>query len=251
LAVDGYGILVHSEHDSGSVCCVGGGETQARSRRRFPHSALALQVKGNQVSPVSDSTQRLIAALETGGLLLLQDKSFPSAVGLITGESLAGSWWSHPRGDEIFEAVGMIAAHPDVLACKLYGGKVTFVHRTLWPAVLAVGQAGEPWQTASLSSEARSLLERIEREGSVTTSGKAAKEIESRLLAHGEQIHTEVGNHKIRLEPWSAWASRAGCTTTISTDRGRGRLVAAVVALGGTTKSLPWHAFESRPPLER
>jgi hypothetical protein len=57
------------------------------------------------VSPISDSTQRLIAALETGGLLLLQDKLFPSAVGLITGESLAGSWWSHPRGNDIFRAV--------------------------------------------------------------------------------------------------------------------------------------------------
>ena len=29
----------------------------------------------------------------------------PSAVGLITGEALAGSWWSHPRGNDIFRAV--------------------------------------------------------------------------------------------------------------------------------------------------
>jgi hypothetical protein len=196
--------------------------------------------------PVSEATQRLIAALEACGLLLLQDKSFPSAVGVITGESLAGSWWSHPRCDEIFRAVSAIAAHPDVLACKLYGGKVTFVHRTLWPAVLAVTQTGECWQTASLSSEGRSLLGRIEREGSVITSGKAATEIESRLLAHGEQLHTESGNHKIRLEPWSAWAIREGCKTRISADQGRARLEAAVVTLGGTIKSLPWHAFKPR-----
>ena len=91
--------------------------------------------------PASNSTHRLIAALETGGLLLLQDKSFPSVVGVITGESLAGSWWSHPRSDEIFRAVSAIAAHPDVLTCKLYGAKVTFVHRTLWPAVLEIGRA--------------------------------------------------------------------------------------------------------------
>jgi hypothetical protein len=196
--------------------------------------------------PASDSTQRLIAALETCGLLLLQDKAFPSAVGVITGESLAGSWWSHPRGDEIFRAVSAIAAHPDVLTCKLYGGKVTFAHRTLWPAVLAVAQTDESWQTASLSSEGRSLLERIEREGSVITSGKAAKDIESRLLAHGEQLHTESGNHKIRLEPWSAWAMREACKTHISAAQGCALLEAAVVTLGGTIKSLPWHAFKPR-----
>lgn len=196
------------------------------------------------MSPISDSSQRLIAALETGGLLLLQDKLFPSAVGLITGESLAGSWWSHPRGDDIFRAVSALAAHPDVLACKLYGGKVTFVHRTLWPAVVAVAQAGDTWQTASLSSAGRSLLERIDRESSVITAGKAAKEIESRLLAHGEQLHTESGNHKIRLEPWNAWARREGCNTNISADRGRSRLEAAVLTLGGTIRSLPWHAFK-------
>jgi len=194
----------------------------------------------------SDSTDRLITALETCGLLLLQDKSFPSAVGVITGESLAGSWWSHPRGDEIFCAVSAIAAHPDALTCKLYGGKVTFVHRMLWPAVLAMAQADEPWQTAALSSEAHRLLEQIEREGSVITSGKAAKEIESRLLAHAEQLHTKSGSHKIRLEPWSAWTVRSGCPSKISVDQGRALLEAAVVALGGTIKSLPWHAFNSR-----
>jgi hypothetical protein len=196
--------------------------------------------------PASESTPSLIAALEVSALLLLQDKSFPSVVGVIVGESLAGSWWSHPRGDEIFRAVSALAAHPDVLTCKLYGGKVTFVHRTLWPAILAVAQAGEPWQSASLSSKARLLLERIEREGSVTTSGKPAKEIESRLLARGEQLHTTSGNHKIRLEPWSAWALREGCRTNITADQGRARLEASVLALGGTNKSLPWHAF--KPP---
>jgi hypothetical protein len=142
--------------------------------------------------------------------------------------------------------VSALAAHPDVLTCKVYGGKVTFVGRKLWPAVLAVAQAGEPWLTASLSSEGRSLLDRIEREGSVTTSGKAAKEIESRLLAHGDQLHTASGNHKIRLEPWSLWAVRQGCKTNISADQGRARLEAAVLMLGGSIKSLPWHARNSR-----
>ena len=67
---------------------------------------------------VTESIQYLIASLETGGLLLLQDESFSSVVGVITGESLAGSWWSHPRGDEIFRAVNAIAAHPDVLTSE-------------------------------------------------------------------------------------------------------------------------------------
>jgi hypothetical protein len=34
---------------------------------------------------------------------------------------------------------------------------VTLVHRKLWPAVLAVGAAGEPWQLRGLSSAARAI----------------------------------------------------------------------------------------------
>ena len=88
------------------------------------------------------------------GLLLLQDRAFPSAATLVIGEPASGSWWAHPRSHEIFRCVRAISGHPDVLVTKLLDGKVTFVHRRLWPALLAVATAREEWQEAGLSHDA-------------------------------------------------------------------------------------------------
>ncbi len=84
--------------------------------------------------PASNSTHRLIAALETGGLLLLQDKSFPSVVGVITGESLAGSWWSQSACDPDLRRFVAVARSPYGFAdMQPYGGKVTCKGRRFWP----------------------------------------------------------------------------------------------------------------------
>jgi hypothetical protein len=200
---------------------------------------------------LSKTTPRLLQLLERRGLLLLQDKAFPSVASLVTGEALSGSWWSHERAHDIFQAVGELAVHPDVLACKLIGGKVTFVHRRLWPAVLAVACSSEPWQTKGLSAEARSLLQELKTQGSIVASGKAAKEIESRLLAHGEQFHTEAGNHKIELQTWPAWSRRAGCKADPSAADARADLEKIVIELGGSLKSLPWCQTDRGNPRRR
>ncbi|MFI5456021.1 MAG: hypothetical protein ACHRXM_11285 [Isosphaerales bacterium] len=190
------------------------------------------------------ATQGPYGALETGGLLLLQDKTFPNIVTIVTGESLTGSWWAHPLGHEIFRLVNEVADHPDVLVSKLLDGKITFVHRRLWPPLLAVAMAGEAWQTAGLSGEAQLLLEQVERAGNVVSSGAASKELECRLLVHGNQIHTESGKHQTRLESWQAWALRAGCNPDQSAAQGRAVLEAAVCGLGGSVERLPWHRFK-------
>ncbi len=57
----------------------------------------------------------VLAALKRGGLLLKQDKRLPSVVGVLTGESLSTSWWSHPDAHRIFAVLEKLADHPDVL----------------------------------------------------------------------------------------------------------------------------------------
>lgn len=79
----------------------------------------------------------LLDAIAEHGLLLLQDKKLANVVTFMTGERIKGSWWSHPRAQEIFNAVEALPAD-QVLETKLVGGKVTFVHRSLWPDLLAV-----------------------------------------------------------------------------------------------------------------
>ncbi len=106
----------------------------------------------------SARTSALLAALEAAGIPLLQDRVLPGAATLVAGEPISGSWWADPRSHEIFRRVGELAEHPDVLVTKRVNGKVTFVHRRLRTAVLAVATGQEPWQPAGLSTEARARM---------------------------------------------------------------------------------------------
>jgi hypothetical protein len=62
----------------------------------------------------------------------------PSLAHVIAGERIRGSWWSHPKGTEIFALTRAVRESPDVLVCRLVDGKVTYVHRRLWPALVRV-----------------------------------------------------------------------------------------------------------------
>ncbi len=62
----------------------------------------------------------------------------PSLAQVIAGEPLRGSWWAHPKGDEIFLLSRAIRRSPDVLVCRLVDGKITYVHRRMWPALVSM-----------------------------------------------------------------------------------------------------------------
>jgi hypothetical protein len=184
---------------------------------------------------------RVLAALGDKGLLLTQDKTFPSVVGILTGESLRTSWWSHPKAHLIFSVLSELTDHADVLFTKLLYRKDTLVHRSLWPAVLAVGSAREQWQVQGLSADAKRLLGRLGRGGGpVRGVGTPVKELERRLLVTTQEIHTESGRHEMALESWQAWSRRVGCTAIQSVPRARKVLEDAAVRLGASLTSLPW-----------
>lgn len=60
----------------------------------------------------------------------------PSLAEAIAGEPLRGSWWTHPRGREIFAITRAVRDSPDVLVSRLVNGRVTYVHRRVWPALV-------------------------------------------------------------------------------------------------------------------
>lgn len=165
--------------------------------------------------------------------MLLQDKDLPSAVGSITGERVSGSWWSHPRAHEIFRELGEL---DDAIATKLIAGKVTFVHRKLWPALAAVGVAREAWQMRGLSPAARKLLARVDREGRIRASGAGSKELQERLLVNAHEEHTESGRHETMLERWPP--------SRLTAEKGRRRLEEAAAAIGAAASRLPWHRLQ-------
>jgi hypothetical protein len=189
----------------------------------------------------SGCARSVVAALAKHGLLLKQDKVIPSVVGMITGESLSTSWWSHPKSHLIFSVLSELSEHSDVLLTKLLAGKDTFVHSRLWPALLAVGSAREEWQLRGLSAAAADLLERVDRSASaVRATGAPCKEIQVRLLAPAHEVHTKDGRHEMMLESWSAWRRRMSCTALGSGEEGCKMLEQAATQLGAPLRGLPW-----------
>jgi hypothetical protein len=189
----------------------------------------------------SGCARSIVAALANYGLLLKQDKVIPSVVGMITGESLRASWWSHPKSHLIYSVLSELSEHPQVLLTKLLARKDTFVHSDLWPALLAVGRARDEWQLRGLSAAAANLLQRVERSASaVRATGAACKEIQVRLLAAAYEIHTEDGRHEMLVEGWRPWSSRMNCTALTSGAEGRQMLEQAATKLGAPLRYLPW-----------
>src|SRR5215813_9044042 len=188
----------------------------------------------------------VFAMLKKDGLLLRIDANLPNLCALVAGERVRGSWWSHPRGRAMFAVDGDLEDHPDVLMTKLISGKVTYVHRALWPHILAVGRARAPWQLNNLSADGRKLLSQVDRGPTEPDRGaaKAASELETRLLVLSEQFHSESGAHVRRLESWDHWSSRIGDVgESIPAERARLRIEDVVSSLNRRFKGrgrLPW-----------
>src|SRR5262249_18474099 len=133
-----------------------------RPRPRRPRSGV--RPGGRELGPGASMSllDRVLGELSRRGLLLKQDKRPPNVVGLVTGGALSTSWWGHPEGGRIFGVLEELDDHADVLCTKLLSGKDTFVHRRLWPSLLAVAAAREPWQQLGLTPEARRLLASVD-----------------------------------------------------------------------------------------
>ena len=62
----------------------------------------------------------------------------PSLAAKVAGEEIRGGWWSHPKSHEIYELTQKIRNSSAVLVCTLAKGKITYIHRRLWPCFIRV-----------------------------------------------------------------------------------------------------------------
>ena len=91
------------------------------------------------------------AVLAERGVLLESARGpIPNVAELIAGEPISGSWWAHPASHAIFAAINAVAASPDVVRLRLVNGKVTLVHRRVWPSVVRLGAIIPPERLASI-----------------------------------------------------------------------------------------------------
>jgi hypothetical protein len=163
--------------------------------------------------------KRVLREIEKQGILLVTDPLLPSVTGMIAGEPVSGSWWSHARAHEIYAVLTSLEEERGVLRVKLISKKETFVHSSLWPQLFAVATSRETWQTTGLSARARALLEKVETYGAIRLDelgrgfdrkalSRAARELEERLLVHGDQVHTDKGAHAKLLSSWTERAQK-------------------------------------------
>jgi hypothetical protein len=95
-----------------------------------------------------------LAFVETHGVVLVSAKgSAPKLVDAIVGHRIDGSWWSHPEGRRIFAILSAVTESEQVLVCRLLGGKITLVHRRLWPALARMADRLAPEQIAQVRQE--------------------------------------------------------------------------------------------------
>jgi hypothetical protein len=100
------------------------------------------------------SPKEALAFVERHGIVLQAARGpVPSLAEAVAGGPIRGSWWGHPRGHEIFRAAEAITESPDVLVCKLVDGKITYVHRRLWPALVKLSARFRKAQLAKIWEE--------------------------------------------------------------------------------------------------
>src|SRR5207249_2639303 len=102
--------------------------------------------------PASEMTpKQALSFVKTNGITLESARGpVPILAQTIAGQAIRGSWWAHPKANIIFLCSRAIRESKDVLVCRLVGGKVTYVHRRLWPALVRLGKQFDPGRLAAI-----------------------------------------------------------------------------------------------------
>ncbi len=109
--------------------------------------------------------------MKTNGVVLESGRgSATSLAEAVAGGPVRGSWWAHPKENDIFLCSSAVRQSPDVLVCRLLSGKVTYIHRRLWPALV-----------------------------------RLAEEFSADRLAAIREVHTSSGKHKVTTIPFPRW----------------------------------------------
>lgn len=138
------------------------------------------------------NAQQALAFVERHGVVLASARGkAPALTEAIAGAPIKGSWWGHPEGKRIFAVLSAVQEHDDILVCRLLAGKLTLVHRRLWPAVAAL-----------------------------------AGQLPASTLARVRQVHTASGKHVNEEIPFPQWLppDAAKAAAGLDPDRARAAL---------------------------
>lgn len=196
--------------------------------------------------------------------MLASDQALPSLPSLVVERDVHGSWWRDPEANLIYESARRFADHPDVFPVVLVSAKITYLHKRLAPALLAVALDDADWKFEGLSLPARAIWERLKQEprlyadepGLPTTdvrqNGRLMRELEARLLCAGGNVHTPRGSHAKYAVTWNEWmAERKLSEPRMSAQTGMKRLDECLdrlnIEFGGHGKMPWWRARRAIP----
>ena len=115
--------------------------------------------------------EEALAFVRERGIVLMSARGpVPSLAEAIAGGPIRGSWWGHPQARSIYHLCGAVSDSKDVLVCRLVDGKVTFVHRRLWPALV-----------------------------------RMADRLPKKRMAAVREEHTSAGRHEVKETPFPRW----------------------------------------------
>jgi hypothetical protein len=98
--------------------------------------------------------EEALAFVRQHGVVLASAKgTAPRLTEAIVGEDIKGSWWAHPKSRHIYSILRAVTDSDQVLVCRLIDGKITLVHRRLWPSLFGVAKRFAPEQLAQVRDE--------------------------------------------------------------------------------------------------
>ena len=103
--------------------------------------------------PVNTKKEALDFVMRHGAVLESAKGSIPNLAQEIAGEPIRGSWWGHPKGNQIYMLLNEVGDSPDIVRCRLHNGKITLVHRRLWPALVKMAAAFDQDRLSAVREE--------------------------------------------------------------------------------------------------
>ena len=94
----------------------------------------------------------------------------PNLAETVAQRHIRGSWWADEKGREIFRLTRAARDSSDILVCRLINGKITYVHRRLWSALVRLASRFDP-----------------------------------KRLAKIHEVHTPRGEHELHITPFPRW----------------------------------------------
>ena len=105
------------------------------------------------MSACANAGEALAFVREHGVVLASARGPAPRLTEAIIGEPIQGSWWSHPQSRRIYAILQAVSGSEQVLVCRLIDGKITLVHKRLWPALIVLAERFTPGQLAQVRDE--------------------------------------------------------------------------------------------------